>query len=95
MNLQKQSPLFLKIHKSYPLPAAPNKIFQYNKLNITQKTTGSISYTQACQKFQKSLKVSIKKIMKCCIIQDFIVLLQPIYINNIKSNTISYLQTIY
>ena len=51
--------------------------------------------TQPNQKFPISLKVYIKKIMKCCIIQDFIVLLQPIYINNIKSNTISYLQTIY
>lgn len=28
-------------------------------------------------------------------IQDFIIPLQPIYINNIKSNTISYLKTIF
>ena len=28
-------------------------------------------------------------------IQDFIIPLQPIYINNIKSNTISYLKTTF
>ena len=28
-------------------------------------------------------------------IQDFIIPLQPIYINNIKSNTISYLKTFF
>ena len=47
------------------------------------------------EKGQVSSEDFTKKNRKSCIIQDFIILLQPIYINNIKSNTISYLQTIY
>ena len=41
------------------------------------------------------LSFPLKKASKPFNIQDFIIPLQPIYINNIKSNTISYLKTIF